>query len=174
MLALTLYMTRAGRIIVPKQRRDETQVTDTIIVNGREAITVSGAQKILTQLAREIAEEHKDDPAFENYLKGEPREYSRYTVYRMLTAHHIDAIRTPSANYYYVDDLMKLKDKLNPIRGTRKDRKHYTPEQKEQALNLHRQGLKNREIARELNISYQTINNWVNAQRQASDSDASK
>src|SRR5579859_7439758 len=80
-----------------------------------------------------------------------------------------DAVRTPSANYYYVDDLMKLKDKLNPIRGTRKDRKHYTQEQKEQALDLHRQGLKNREIARQLNISYQTINNWVNAQRQAFD-----
>lgn len=127
---------------MPKQKGIDP-VSDTIMIDGREYATASGAARILTELV------------------GGQREYSRYTVYRMLTDYNVKVIRTPSANYYSVQGLRDLKDKLHPERGTHAGRKHYTAEDKERAMQLRSEGLSNREVARRLNISFQTVNNWA-------------
>lgn len=132
----------------PKQskQRGIDPVVNTMIVDGKEYITCEGAARVLTELA------------------GGDKEYSRFTVYRMLTDYHVDVIRTPSANYYSVQGLRELKDKLHPKVGKKKGSTHYTAEEKEQAMQLRSQGLSNREIGRSLDISYQTINNWAKSQ----------
>lgn len=130
------------RSLVPKQKGSDP-VSDTIMIGDQEFTTVQGAQRILTEL-----------------VEGK-REYSRFTVYRMLTDYGVEVIRTPSANYYSVEGLRNLKDKLHPERGTHTNTRHYSIEDKKQALQLHGEGLSNREIARRLKVSYQTINNWV-------------
>lgn len=132
---------------MPKQKGVDP-VWNTIIINGREYTTVQGAQRVLSEL-----------------VNGQ-REYSRWTVYRMLTDFNVETIRTPSANYYSVEGLRGLKDELHPERGTHKGTKHYSAEDKEQAMQLHGEGLSNREIARRINVSYQTVNNWVKARKE--------
>lgn len=127
---------------MPKQKGSEP-VSDTIMIGNREFTTVQGAQRVLTEL-----------------VEGK-REYSRFTVYRMLTDYNVEVIRTPSANYYSVEGLRSLKDKLHPERGTHTNTRHYPAENKKQALQLHGEGLSNREIARRLSVSYQTVNNWI-------------
>lgn len=129
-------------VSMPKQKGTDP-VSDTILIEGREYTTVQGAARILTELV------------------GGKRQYSRFTVYRMLTDHGVEVIRTPSANYYSTEGLRDLKDKLQPDRGTHQGTRHYSAEDKSQALQLHNEGLSNREIARRLNVSYQTINNWM-------------
>jgi hypothetical protein len=131
-------------IVMPKGQR--TEVADTITVDGKEYATVSRAQKILTELATELEK---------------PREYSRFAVFRLAIAHNIDIITTPSANYYSVEGLYGLKDKLHPERGARNKSKHYSDEVKQQALALYTEGLSNRQIAKRLEVSYQTVNNWI-------------
>lgn len=149
----------------PKQKESDL-VQDIITINGREATTTRGAQEILTQLAAEIAEEHKGESAFKNY---KAREYSRFTVYRMLTDYHIETVRTPSANYYYVDELRALKDKLHPERGTHTDIKRYPKEKREEAIRLHQQQISNRQIALTIGVSFQTVNNWIRQYKQNSE-----
>jgi DNA-binding transcriptional regulator YiaG len=129
-------------MFMPKQKGTDP-VSDTVMIGDQEFTTVQGAQRILTELV------------------GGKRNYSRFTVYRMLTNYKVEVIRTPSANYYSVEGLRNLKDKLHPERGTHTNTKHYSAEKKEQASQLHKEGLSNREISRRLNVSYQTINNWT-------------
>lgn len=135
---------------MPKQKGVDL-VSDTIKINDAEYTTVQGAQRILSEL-----------------VEGK-RNYSRWTAYRMLTDHNVEVIRTPSANYYSVEGLRQLKDKLNPERGTHTGVKHYSDKQRQQALELHLQGLSNREVARRIQVSYQTVNNWIKKSKENSE-----
>jgi hypothetical protein len=130
-------------IVMPKGQR--TEVADTITVDGKEYATVAKAQRILTELATELEK---------------PREYSRFAVFRLAADHGIDIITTPSANYYSVEGLKSLKDKLHPERGS-KSVPRYTYEKKEQVFSLKKKGLSHRQIAKQSGVSYQTVNNWL-------------
>jgi hypothetical protein len=126
-----------------KQKGD---VQDIIVINGRAATTVRGAQKILTERAKAL---------------GSDREYSRDTVYRLLVDQKIEAIPTPSANYYFVEDLESVP--ITPKVGRRGKGKAsvYTAEKKGEALHLREQGLTHRQIAQQIGVPFQTVGNWI-------------
>lgn len=147
------------------KQKNTDLVLNTVTINGKEATTVSGAQKILTALAKEIAQEHADEEEYKNYTA---REYSRFTVHRMLANNNIEAVRTTSANFYYIEDLYRLKDKLRPARGTRTGVTHYSPDKKREAIQLSQEGVSNRQIALQIGVSYQTVNNWIKKNKQIS------
>jgi DNA invertase Pin-like site-specific DNA recombinase len=126
---------------------------ETIEINGKLATTVSGAIKLLNQRAKEEF--------------GIERNYSRDAVYAMFAAGKIEGIRTPSANYYFLDTLNTVRldpyRRKKPVRQTPKVGKEGYPQAvKEEALKLYGEGiLSKRAIARRLEISYQTVNNWI-------------
>jgi hypothetical protein len=134
---------------MPKGQR--TEVADTIEINGKQYATVRKAQEILSQLASEL---------------GTPHDYSRFAVFRLAVDNGIDILTTPSANYYSVEGLRGLKEKLRPgigrgaKTGGSEKRTNYGEDLKIQAFLLQEQGLSNRQIAGRLGVSYQTINNW--------------
>lgn len=133
--------------------KQKNEAIETIEISGRLATTVSGARKLLNQRA-------KDELGIE-------RDYSRDAVYAMFIAGKIEGIRTPSANYYFIDTLQKVH--LDPHRRNKKQRQPpkvgkegYSQTVKDEALRLYQEGvLSKRAIARRLEISYQTINNWM-------------
>jgi DNA invertase Pin-like site-specific DNA recombinase len=124
-------------------------------VNGRPATTVTGARKLLNERAKEEL--------------GIERDYSRDAVYAMFVAGKIEGVRTTPANYYFIDTLQKVR--LDPHRRNKQVRQPpkvgkegYPQEVKDEALRLYREGmLSKRAIARQLDVSYQTINNWTSA-----------
>lgn len=128
---------------------------ETIEVNGRAATTVTGARKLLNERAKEEL--------------GIERDYSRDAVYAMFVAGKIEGIQTTPANYYFIDSLQKVR--LDPHRRNKPQRQPpkvgkegYPKEVKDEAMRLYREGaLTKRAIARQLSVSYQTINNWISA-----------
>jgi hypothetical protein len=129
--------------------------SEIVEVNGRAATTVTGARKLLNDRAKEEL--------------GIERDYSRDAVYAMFVTGKIEGVRTTPANYYFIDTLQKVR--LDPHRRNKPQRQPpkvgkegYPQEIKDEALRLHREGvLSKRTIARQLNVSYQTINNWTSA-----------
>lgn len=126
---------------------------ETIEVNGRAATTVTGARKLLNERAKEEL--------------GIERDYSRDAVYAMFVAGKIEGIQTTPANYYFIDSLQKVR--LDPHRRNKPQRQPpkvgkegYSQTVKNEALRLYQEGvLSKRAIARRLEVSYQTINNWT-------------
>jgi hypothetical protein len=149
-----------------KQPKQKVEPIETINIDGREATTVTGAIKILNRRAKEDFQQDRD--------------YSRDAVYAMFVANKIEGIRTPSANYYFVDSLEKVPlSRHGKMKADRKrdytrrvGKEGYPPEKREQATRLYReQHLSKRAIADELKVSYQTINNWLrNVERISADS----
>lgn len=143
---------------MPKQKQG---AIETIVIDGREATTVSGARKLLNKRAQDEL--------------GQTREYSRDAVYAMWQAGKLEGFSTPSANYYYVDSLMRVQlDQRNitkPKSYTRRvtSKAGYGQEVKEQVLALYKQGdMSKRAIAKQLDVSYQTVNNWLREQQEQS------
>lgn len=133
---------------VEKIREDmpEHKSTEIIKVDGKEYAIVGKAQAILSEMASEI---------------GIPRSYSRFAVYRLAVDNDVEILSTPSANYYSVEGLRGLKDKIKPERGNKPGRAHYTAEDKKHAIQLYQSKKSCREIARITGFSYQSVNNWV-------------
>ena len=130
--------------------KQKKEVQDSIMIDGRAATTVSGAQKILTARAKTL---------------GFNREYSRDAVYRLLIDQKLHAIRTPSANYYFVDELEKVP--INPGVG-RPPHSSYPQEIKQEAVKLHLQGWSQRAIAEKLGVRFQTIGYWIRVSKRVS------
>lgn len=124
----------------------EHKSTEIITQDGKDYAIVKRAQAILSEMAEE---------------KGIPRSYSRFAVYRLAVDNGIEILSTPSANYYSVAGLLSLKEKIKPERGNKSGRKHYTAEDKERALLLYEKKKNCREVAKEMEVSYQSVNNWV-------------
>lgn len=144
-------MNKTEKDTKPKgSKQKDKQIEHTLNINGRDATTVAGAILILNQRALEEL--------------GITRNYSRDAVYAMYTDGKIEGIHTPSANYYFVDSLQKVKiasrnythkeNKQKPGRGG------YSHELREQAFKLVASGLSRRAAAKQLGVSNQTINNW--------------
>ena len=134
---------------VEKTREDmpEHKSTEIIKVDGKEYAIVGKAQAILSEMASEL---------------GIPRSYSRFAVYRLAVDNDIDILSTPSANYYSVEGLRSLKEKIRPGRGNKSGRTHYTAEDRARAIRLYTEERKNcHEVAKLTGISYQSVNNWV-------------
>src|SRR6266702_1011984 len=119
----------------PKQNRPG-DVIKTITINGKETTTTKGARAILKERTG--------------------RDYSRDAVYRLFVTGKIEGVRTDVANLYYVDSLKSVE--LSPEVGRSKT---YPPEMRERALQLHEQGLTNREVAEHLGITNQIVNYWI-------------
>jgi hypothetical protein len=126
----------------------EHRSTEIITQDGKEYAIVGRAQAILSGMADEV---------------GIPRSYSRFAVYRLAVDNGVEILSTPSANYYSVDGLRGLKDKIRPGRGNKSGRAHYTAEQKARAIQIYESGKSCREVAEATEISYQSVNNWVTA-----------
>lgn len=124
----------------------EHKKTEIIVQDGKEYAIVGKAQAILSEMAAE---------------KGISRPYSRFAVYRLAVDNGVEILGTPSANYYSVDGLRGLKDKIKPERGNKSGRTHYTAEQKKRAIRLYAEGKNCREVAKMTEASYQSVNNWV-------------
>lgn len=124
----------------------EHRSTEIITQDGKEYAIVGRAQAILSEMADEL---------------GVSRSYSRFAVYRLAVDNGVEILSTPSANYYSVEGLLSLKEKIQPERGNKSGRKHYTAEDKERALQLYEETKNCREVAKGMGVSYQSVNNWV-------------
>src|SRR5712692_9807851 len=67
--------------------------------------------------------------------------------------------RQGASLFFYESDLNRYKRRqgLAPAKGRR-----YTDAEREQVIQLRKQGVSNRDIGKQLGISYQTVNNWIN------------
>lgn len=134
-------------VMITGEDMPEHKSTEIIKQDGKEYAIVGRAQAILSEMADEV---------------GTPRSYSRFAVYRLAVDNGVEILSTPSANYYSVEGLRGLKEKIRPERGNKSGRAHYTAGQKKEAIRLYIEEEKNcREVAKETGISYQSVNNWV-------------
>src|SRR5882762_8561671 len=75
--------------------KQKSPIDEAIEINGKAATTVAGARKLLSQRA-------KDELGIE-------RNYSRDAVYAMFVSGKIEGVRTPSANYYFLETLQSVR-----------------------------------------------------------------
>lgn len=114
------------------------EIKDTLVINGREAVTVKKAIDILEQVTG-----HR---------------YTRDSVYRMFERGDIQAERTEATNFYYVDSLRRFKRESRA--GRRKEQKASSEEDKEKALALFLQGNNASKVADVIGVTRQTARNW--------------
>lgn len=120
------------------QKRNMGEIKDTLVINGREAVTITRAIDILEEVTG-----HR---------------YTRDSVYRMFERGDIQAERTEATNLYYVDSLRGFKREKQS--GRRKEQKAYSEEDREKALELFAQNKNAREVADLVGITRQTARNW--------------
>lgn len=121
-----------------KQHGDIEQV---VMIDGREAVTVSGAIRILKEVTN--------------------NGYSRDTILRMFYDGKIQGKRTPSANFYYVDSLREYRP-AEKTGGRKPGATTTSITTREMALALIASGEMNQtEAARKFGVSRQTIKNWI-------------
>lgn len=141
-----IYSTFVDYVMTPGEDMPEHRSTEIIKQDGKEYAIVGRAQAILSEMADEV---------------GTPRSYSRFAVYRLAVDNGVEILSTPSANYYSVEGLRGLREKIRPERGNKSGRAHYTADDKERALRLYQSGSSCRDVAKQTGFSYQSVNNWV-------------
>lgn len=91
-----------------------------------------------------------------------------------LTERPLGEKRQGAALFFLPRDLDKYRRHHQPLQTRPEGGRQYSAETKEEALRLVAQGMSNRDVAKKVGVSYQTINNWVKEERQVPESKQAK
>lgn len=120
-------------------QQQKPEVKQSLIINGREAVTVTRAIEILLEVTGHM--------------------YTRDSVYRMFERGDIEAERTDAANFYYVDSLRAYKRQR--IAGRHQGKVTHSPAIRQRAREMKKANMSNAAIGQQLGVSRQTILRWI-------------